>query len=85
MHSNPGISIRIDPEMKEAISQHEEVNWSAVIRKALQKKLTQLESPAIDHARFKQAMDIAARIRKKRQVTTKTAAEIIREWRDKRQ
>jgi len=37
------ISVSVDEEMKEKISKHEEVNWSAVARKAFEEKLREIE------------------------------------------
>lgn len=46
--------------------------------------LHELEAPPIDQQRAKKALEYAAQLRKMKPVSSKSAAEIIREWREKR-
>jgi len=84
MHHESAVSIRIDPQIKAVMSLHEDVNWSGVVRNAIKKKLHELEAPPIDQQRAKKALEYAAQLRKMKPVSSKSAAEIIREWREKR-
>lgn len=38
----PNVTVAMPEDLKEAMSRHEEVNWSAVIRKAVQEHLRRL-------------------------------------------
>ena len=79
-----GISIRIDPGIKATMDVHEEVNWSAVIRQAIQEKIEELEFTPIDREKEAKALTLTSKFRAMKRVTKKTAVEIIREWREKR-
>ena len=39
----PTLTVSMPEDLKEAMSRHEEVNWSAVIRKAVQEHLRKLD------------------------------------------
>jgi hypothetical protein len=38
------ISVRVDDQLKEKMSQHPEINWSEHIREQIEKKIDQLEA-----------------------------------------
>ena len=64
------------------MDEHDEINWSAVIRANVEEEIERLESRSIGHAvatseRLSGAIDEAS-------VTDQNTAETIREWRDKR-
>ena len=77
------ISLRVDKELHDQMKLHDEVNWSAALRKSISEKIEALET--IDYKRARAAaahMDEICR----RGVFSKgkPAVQIIREWRDKR-
>ncbi len=39
----PNLTVSMPADLKEAMRQHDEVNWSAVIRKAIQEHLRRIE------------------------------------------
>jgi len=81
------ISTRVDKELHNSMKFHEEINWSAVIRKALLEKIkkTEAEGFVIDKQKAREAIKIADKIRKSRMFEGgKSSTQIIREWRDKR-
>lgn len=76
------VSLRVPDELKARMEQHDEINWSAVIRSHLEDELDDLESRSIGHAvatseRLSRAIDPD-------DVADQNTAETIREWRDKR-
>ena len=77
------VSLRVDRDVHERMRQHEEINWSGVLRKTIAERLEQAE--AIDYARAKSAADQMDRIRKSGIFNRgRPSVEIIREWRQKR-
>lgn len=77
------ISVRIDKNMYGRMKEIEYINWSAVIRKALEKSIE--EQRAKKSWRIKKAIDEITKIRKKRTFDSgRTGTEIIRKWRNKR-
>jgi len=81
------ISARIDKKLYELMKKHDEVNWSAIIRKALISKvdLIGLKNHEIDEKRAEEALILANEVRKSKIFDGgKSSTEIIREWRDKR-
>jgi hypothetical protein len=77
------VSVRVDKRLHDQMRLHEEINWSAVIRKAIKQRLEDLEQ--VDVARAQRALESAGRVRESGIFAGgKTGAEIIREWRDKR-
>lgn len=77
------ISVRVSKETKQQMKLHDEINWSAVIRKAIQQSLAK-----DSEEKMKKAKEAAKEIDKisKSGVFSggKTGTEIIREWRNKR-
>lgn len=72
------ISVRVDEELKKEMEQMKHVNWSEVIRKAIQEYVTQKEQKNLA-----KAVLLTERIRKiapEGYDSTRT----IREWREKR-
>jgi signal recognition particle GTPase len=81
------ISLRIDKRIHEQMKQIEHINWSAILRRALQEQLEkQLQREStFDEKRARKAARDMDRIRKSGVFGGgKTGTEIIREWRDKR-
>ena len=77
------VSVRVDKRLHDQMKLHEEINWSAIIRKAIREQLEDLEQ--FDAARAERALASADRIRASGIFAGgKTGAELIREWRDKR-
>ena len=77
------ISVRVDQEIHQKMKVHEEINWSAVVRKAIVQALDNLFT--IDR---QQACKAAQRMDILRKAGTflkgKQSTEVIREWREKR-
>ena len=76
------VSLRVPDELKRKMDEHDEINWSAVLRANLKDEIERLESRRIGHAvatseRLSNEIDEA-------DVRDQNTAEIIREWRDKR-
>lgn len=76
------VSLRVPDELKTKMDEHDEINWSAVIRANLEEEIAQLESRNIGHA-------VAASERLSNEIDQETVkdentAETIREWRQKR-
>jgi len=77
------ISVRVDKPIHDQMKIHDEINWSGVLRSAIDKKLDELET--IDIKKAQEAMSEVEKLRKSKAFTTKKLAEeTIREWRDKR-
>lgn len=77
------VTLRVDKNIHNQMKLHDEVNWSAVLRKSIIKKLEGLER--IDVARAKQAVKSMDAIRKAKIFDKgKSSVEVIREWRRKR-
>ena len=76
------VSFRVPDEVKARMEEHDEVNWSAVLRDHIEKKLHSLESRDLAHAvatseRLSRAIDAD-------KVASTNTAEQIREFRDTR-
>ena len=76
------VSLRVSDALKEKMNEHDEINWSAVIRANIEEEIARLESRSIGHAvatseRLSNEID-------KVEVKDVNTAETIREWRDKR-
>ena len=77
------ITLVIPEDLKAELKEHEEVNWSAVIRNAVAEKLESMHE--IDLNRSKNAAKIIDGLRKSGAFDKgKSSTEIIREWREKR-
>jgi len=77
------ISLRVDKRIHSMMKMHDEINWSAVLRKTLSEKLRQLE--VIDRDRALQASKGIDKLREKKIFDKGEAVtKIIRRWRDKR-
>lgn len=77
------ISVRVDKELKEKMKSHEEVNWSAVLRRAI---IENLESrKKVDFEKRRKASEEIDKLRKSGVFDGgRNSTEIIREWRNKR-
>ncbi len=77
------VSVRVDKQLHNQMKLHDEVNWSAVLRKSIEQKIDEVEQ--IDIVRAKHATEMLKQMRDKRVFDKgKTTGELIREWRDKR-
>jgi len=77
------ISLRIDKSLHQSMKLHNEINWSAVLRKSISQKINQMED--VNMNKSIEAAKGMERIRKSGVFSGgKKAEEIIREWRDKR-
>lgn len=77
------ISLRVDKKLHNQMKLHDEVNWSASLRKSIAEQLEKLEQ--IDTLRARQAAKEMDAIRDSRIFDKgKASTEIIREWRQKR-
>ena len=77
------ISLRIDKRIHSMMRMHDEINWSAILRKTLAEKLRQLD--VIDRDRALQASKSIDKLREKKIFDKGEAVtKIIRRWRDKR-
>ncbi len=81
--SDATVSVRVDEELHAEMKIHDEVNWSAVLRKAIVEQVSRLEQ-----INTTQAQDAFAAIAEMRKIRIfdkgKNSTEIIREWREKR-
>lgn len=76
------VSVRVPEEVKAQMEEHDEVNWSAVLREYIVEELHSLESRNLAHAvatSERLSSDIDAE-----EVATRNTAERIREFRDTR-
>ncbi len=81
--SDVTVSLRVDENLHNQMRLHDEINWSAMLRKSIAEQLEELES--IDVGRAKRAAQNMDKIRKSKIFDKgKSGAEIIREWREKR-
>ncbi|MDY6819490.1 MAG: hypothetical protein SVG88_12590 [Halobacteriales archaeon] len=76
------VSVRVPDDVKARMEEHDEVNWSAVLREYIEEELHSLESRNIAHAvatseRLSSAIDAD-------EVATTNTADTIREFRDTR-
>ena len=79
------ISVRIDKQIHERMRELDHINWSAIIRRALQQQVIQLQRRKFDKEKVKRACDRIDKIRASGVFDGgKSSVEIIREWRDKR-
>jgi len=77
------ISLRVGRDIKERMRAQRHVNWSEVIRRALNQELDKMHK--IDRKKALEALSDAKKIMKSGIFAHgRTGAEIIREWRDKR-
>jgi len=77
------ISVRIDKKVHNQMRLHDEINWSAVIRKSITKALEEFNK--MDLLRAKAASKSIDKMRKLNAFSAgKSSVEVIREWRKKR-
>lgn len=77
------ISLRVNETLHDQMKMHDEINWSAILRKSIAEQLEKLER--IDTDRAKKAAQTMDKIRKTKTFDKgKTSVETIREWREKR-
>lgn len=78
----PSVSLRVPEDLKEKMDEHDDINWSAVIRSHLEEEIDRLDARNVGHAvatseRLSKAID-------REDVREQNTAAIIREWRDTR-
>ncbi|MBI2044409.1 hypothetical protein HYT24_03530 [Candidatus Pacearchaeota archaeon] len=79
------ISVRIDRNLRERMRSHEEINWSAVLRRAIIENLEDKEKEKIDLEKRREAAKMMDEIRKSGVFDGgRDSTSIIREWRDRR-
>jgi len=76
------VSLRVSDELKKKMDEHDEINWSAVIRANIEEEIGRLESRSIGHA-VATSEQLSNEIDEE-EVQDENTAETIREWRDKR-
>ena len=81
--SQTTISLRLDNKIHKLMKSHDEINWSAVIRKSISNYVEKFEE--IDSGIANEAVIEMDNLRKLKTFSHgKKSGEIIREWRDKR-
>lgn len=79
------INVKISDDLYSELGQHDEINWSGVVRTAIKNKLNNLELGKFDNERARRAFLECKKLRDSEVFKgKKTGAEIVREWRDKR-
>jgi len=80
------VSVKVDEKTKRLMKMHDEINWSAVVRRSIERKLEEADSKKLDVAAIDKAIKSMDETRKKHRLKKgeKTSEELIREWRDKR-
>jgi len=77
------VSLRLEKKLHEQMRLHDEINWSAVLRKLIAQKLEQFET--IDKEKAMKAAKSMDELRASRVFDKgKSAVATIREWREKR-
>ncbi len=77
------ISVRVNEELRKKMKIHEEINWSAVLRRAIIENLENKE--AVDLEKRRKAFAMMDKLRKEGAFDgSRNSTEIIREWRNKR-
>ena len=76
------VSFRVSEEMKQRMDEHEEINWSAILRRRVAEELDELATRNLAHAvatseRLSQTVDEAA-------VRETNSADVIRAFRERR-
>jgi len=81
--SDATVTFRVDKRIHDQMKHHDEVNWSAVLRKSVEQKLEDAEH--IDVERAHSSLEALKRLRTNKAFDRgKSTGELIREWRDKR-
>lgn len=77
------VSVRVERNLHDQMKLHDEINWSAVLRRSIEQKIGEVEQ--IDLSRARHATEMLKQLRSKKAFDKgKTTGELIREWRDKR-
>lgn len=76
------VSVRVDEQLHHEMKAHDEVNWSAVLRRTIAEQVQKLEH--VDQARSQLVLQEILSIRKKKMFDQgRNTTELIREWRQK--
>lgn len=80
------VSVKVGERTKRLMGIHEDINWSAVVRGAIEKRLQELDATAIDKVTAQKAARDAAELRKRYRLQRgeKPAETLVREWRERR-
>ena len=77
------ISLRVKKQLKERMRAHDEINWSAVLRKAIIENLENRKKVNLE--KRKKVFAMMDKLRKEKAFDgDRNSTEIIREWRNKR-
>jgi len=77
------LSVRIDKEIHEQMKLHEQMNWSAILRRSVVEQLEKLNT--LDKEKAKKAAIHMDALRKAHAFDRgKSSVEVIRTWREKR-
>lgn len=76
------VSFRVPDDLRERMEEHDEVNWSAVLREHLRRELDELEER--DLARAVAASERLSAAIDPEKVADQNSAELVREWRERR-
>jgi hypothetical protein len=79
------ITLRVDKRIRNLMRLHDEINWSAVLRKDLERHLEELHNQPVDREKVGRALAHLREAREKGLFSEgKPSVELIREWRQKR-
>lgn len=79
------INVKISEDLYSELGQHDEINWSGVVRTAIKSKLSDLETNKFDKEKARKAFLECKKLRDSEVFKgRRTGVEIVREWRDKR-
>ncbi len=76
------VSIRIPDDIKKKMKEHDEINWSAVLREKIREEIENLNNRNLAHA-VATSERLSQKINKK-EVENQDTAKAIRNWREKR-
>lgn len=77
------VSIRVDEKTKRQMEMHDEINWSAVLRKDIERRMESLREKEVDWTEVRAASDRIDLLREKINKNLH-GTELIRKWRDLR-
>lgn len=79
------VSVRVDEKTKRLMEMHDEINWSAVLRKDIERKVESLEERQVNWEKAREASRRIDELRESNKFRIKpSGTELIRKWRDSR-
>ena len=80
------VSVKVGERTKRLMDMHEEINWSAVVRGSIDKRLQELDAATVDKETARKAARDAAGLRGRYRLKKgeKPAEALVREWRERR-